>query len=375
METVAPGGALDVAPISHSRGAKKSAKPRGERNAHGAVLQAAIQLLMDGKTRTAAQIEEDAFAAGLISKTPASTVDATLLEYIARCQRRGRKPVIVETPQRTFRLNEPPDNWPALPITPLPPLTKAQQEIVDRLRATSQNDTDGSAFELAVCDAFNALHFAATHMGGWDAPDGYIDAQLGTLGYRVMLECKSGHALHSDAAFESAKYRETYHAQYCVIVGTNTVDDQETLQEMHNHGVAAWSVDDFEILFRIGADALELRPFFEGGVVAADAIMDLQWDRSHGAGKRARIVADIVQDSGWAMQCAAVQAGPPQNAPVLNVDAAMMLVDQALLVKGCKVSCSREQVQAAFDYLTSPLVNAAVWNENRTGIVIRRPQP
>lgn len=375
METVAPGGALDVAPISHSRGAKKSAKPRGERNAHGAVLQAAIQLLMDGKTRTAAQIEEDAFAAGLISKTPASTVDATLLEYIARCQRRGRKPVILETPQRTFRLNEPPDDWPALPITPLPPLTKAQQEIVDRLRATSQNDTDGSAFELAVCDAFNALHFAATHMGGWDAPDGYIDAQLGTLGYRVMLECKSGHALHSDAAFESAKYRETYHAQYCVIVGTNTVDDQETLQEMHNHGVAAWSVDDFEILFRLGADALELRSFFEGGVVAADAIMDLQWNRSHGEGKRAHIVAEIVQDSGWAMQCAAVQAGPPQNAPVLNVDAAMMLVDQALLAKGCKVSCTRDQVQAAFDYLTSPLVNAAVWNENRTGIVIRRPQP
>jgi hypothetical protein len=58
---------------------------------------------------------------------------------------------------------------------------------------------------------------------------------------------------------------------------------------------------------------------------------------------------------------------------VLNVDAAMVLVDQTLLAKNCKVSCTREQVQAAFDYLASPLVNEAVWNASHTGIVIRRP--
>jgi hypothetical protein len=114
-------------------------------------------------------------------------------------------------------------------------------------------------------------------------------------------------------------------------------------------------------------------PLLEGGVVVANELTDVQWNMNHGESKRVAIVAEIVRNSGWAMQCAAVEAGPPQDAPIRNVDAAVMLVDQALLGKGCKVSRTRAQVQAAFAYLTSPLVNAAVWDPTNSGIVIRRP--
>jgi hypothetical protein len=48
-----------------------------------------------------------------------------------------------------------------------------------------------AAFERAVCDAFSGLGYVATHVGGNAAPDGYIDAPLGLLGYRVMLEYKT----------------------------------------------------------------------------------------------------------------------------------------------------------------------------------------
>ncbi|HET6896255.1 MAG TPA: hypothetical protein VFH72_12800 [Candidatus Baltobacteraceae bacterium] len=60
---------------------------------------------------------------------------------------------------------------------------------------------------------------AAKHIGGHGAPDGYADAQLGTLGYRVMIECKSGEAIHTAGIFEAAKYKDTYSAEYCMIIG------------------------------------------------------------------------------------------------------------------------------------------------------------
>jgi hypothetical protein len=68
--------------------------------------------------------------------------------------------------------------------------------------------------EMTVCKASEALGYYARHIGGHAAPDGYIDAPLGQLGYRVMLECKTSH--HGDIrgpyADKLAKYVEDYGA-------------------------------------------------------------------------------------------------------------------------------------------------------------------
>jgi hypothetical protein len=64
-------------------------------------------------------------------------------------------------------------------------------------------------------------------------------------------------------------------------------------------------------------------------------------------------------------------AGDAVNAPHLTTDAAMFLVDAHLATLGIPLSCSREDMEAAFAYLTSPLTAAAVWaTSERTSIVL-----
>ena len=72
-----------------------------------------------------------------------------------------------------------------------------------------------------MCDAFAALGFVAMHEGGNDKPDGYLDAPLGPLGYRVMLECKSarGEKVTQPDAAEAARWVGAYGARYALLVG------------------------------------------------------------------------------------------------------------------------------------------------------------
>lgn len=344
-------------------------------NAKGAVIQAAVTLLADGKARTAEQIVDEAVAQGMMKPTPATTAYVSLISYITRCKGRGRHCDIVEDPDKTFRLNEPPDAWPVVPVTPPAPLTKEQQDLIDRLRTTVLDGDNPDTFEIAVCDTFNALGFAAKHIGGHGAPDGYADAQLGTLGYRVMIECKSGQAIHTAGIFEAAKYKDTYSAQYCMIIGQDVGEQVETEAEIKTHGVSAWSVDDLATLITLRANPLEMLPMLQPGVIAGDVLQDLIWDRNHGKTKRVRIIAEILRASAWATQCVAVETGPPAQAPVLTEDAAILLVDQELISRGSHVSCTRDELRLAIDWLTSPLVNAAVWDEQKNGLVVLSAPP
>lgn len=342
-------------------------------NPKGAVIQAAVTLLADGKARTAEQIVDEAVAQNLMKPTPATTAYVSLISYITRCKGRGRHCDIVEDPDKTFRLNEPPDAWPVVPVTPPAPLTKDQQDLIDRLRTSVLDGDNPDLFENAVCDAFTALGFAAKHIGGHGAPDGYADAQLGTLGYRVMIECKSGQAIHTAGIFEAAKYKDTYSAQYCMIIGQDVGEQVETEEEIKTHGVSAWSVDDLVTLITLRANPLEMLPMLQPGVIAGDVLQDLIWDRNHGKTKRVRIIAEILRASAWATQCVAVETGPPAQAPVLTEDAAILLVDQELISRGSHVSCTRDELRLAIDWLTSPLVNAAVWDAAKNGLVVLSP--
>jgi hypothetical protein len=49
----------------------------------------------------------------------------------------------------------------------------------------------------------------------------------------------------------------------------------------------------------------------------------------------------------------------------------MLLVDAALKVAGSTQACTREEVEAAFEYLTHPLVQIATWlDASRAAIAI-----
>src|ERR1700685_1004993 len=80
----------------------------------------------------------------------------------------------------------------------------------------------------------------------------------------------------------------------------------------------------------------------------------LLWNRDHGLGKRVRVVAALIQQTGWDLQLTAARTGTPADAPLLTVDTAMALVDQALARLGSMQGCTREEVQLAFQHLVNP---------------------
>jgi hypothetical protein len=76
-------------------------------------------------------------------------------------------------------------------------------------------------------------------------------------------------------------------------------------------------------------------------------------------GKRVRVVAALIQQSGWDLQTTAARTGAPADAPLLTIDTAMALVDQALARLGSTQGCTREEVRLAAEYLASPAIAAA----------------
>jgi hypothetical protein len=108
--------------------------------------------------------------------------------------------------------------------------------------ASLAHGDDPEAFERAVCEAFDALGFVSRHIGGNDAPDGVVDAPLGRLAYRVMLECKtsSGAVVPRPDAAEAAKWREAYSGDYSIIIGPSFGEaDSEFTSELALHHVRA----------------------------------------------------------------------------------------------------------------------------------------
>lgn len=281
----------------------------------------------------------------------------------------------MQNPDRTFRINEPLDDWRDVELPPVPPPDDETKALIARLRGTVSGQ-DPTAWEAAVCDAFAHLGFRATHLGGHKAPDGYVDACLGPLGYRSMLECKTGDVVvpHPDVA-EAAKWIDQYGAQFNALVGPDFPDETEFHSELLLHRVSAWTIDDVCTALEKRLDPLELRACFASGY-AGDAMVDVLWERNHGERKRVLYAAETIAREGWAAQVAAAAQADPADAPHLTIDAAMLLVQTELTRAGAKRACTRVEVQQAFEYLTNPILAKATWlSENHDAIVIAQLSP
>ncbi|MGA8534917.1 MAG: hypothetical protein WB615_12490 [Candidatus Tumulicola sp.] len=343
------------------------------------LLDAALSILADGQPRTADEILAAGRRLGLFQ--PAQTrkhIYTALSQYVERTLGRGRTPLITEDADRRFRLNRPIDDWPIVDTTGLPPLTipaappdRAAPAIGALQTAAAGNDP--AAFERAVCATFELFGFAATHVGSNDAPDGYVDALLGALAYRVMLECKLARddtISHADAVAEAAKYRDPYGAGYCALIAPSFDAELTFVSELRVHGVAAWSVDDLVRAGTLQLDCWQMRELF-AAPFAADPLADLAWAMLHGPWKRLRVVASWLTEIGLQQQrmASAMNDGPP---PLLTADVALSLIDERLAASGSTHGATRDEIDAAFAWLTSPYVGRAVWqNPERTAIVIR----
>lgn len=347
------------------------------------LLDAAISILTDGKPRTADEILAEGQRRSLFGTNQTRKhIYTALSQYVQRTLGRGRKPLITESADRRFRLNQPIDDWPDVDTTGLPPLTIpiepppfAASTIAALQSATENSDSD--AFEQAVCAMFELFGFATTHVGGNAAPDGYADALLGELRYRVMLECKLARddsISQSDAVAEAAKYRDAYRADYCALIAPSFDAEVTFVSELRTHGVAAWSVDDLIRAATLRLDSSQMRDLFAPGF-AADPLDDFAWAHIHGAPKRQRVIASLIMEIGLAQQLKAQTLIDPTSLPRLTQEVALTLLDDRLTAMGSTRGSTRDEIDAAFTWLTSPYVNRAIWTDaTHTGVVIR-PTP
>ena len=344
------------------------------------LLDAAVAILADGKPRSADEILAEGCRRGIFGHAQTRKhIYTALSQYVERTLGRGRKPIIVEDAARRFRINRPIDDWPALDSTGLPPLAVPSESPPGAAAALgalqeAAGSNDSAGFERAVCAAFELFGFAATHVGGNDAPDGFADALLGALSYRVMLECKlsrDDNISHSSAVAEAAKYRDAYRAQCCALIAPSFDAEITFVSELHAHGVAAWSVGDLVRAATLRLDCWQLRDLFAPGF-AADPLGDIAWAMLHGSEKRLRVVASLTIDAGLEQQRMAHAMGG--TAPALTRDVALAVLDARLEATGSTRGVTAGEIDAAFAWLTSPYVGRAVWlDSERNAIVVRPP--
>ena len=341
----------------------------------GRIITAAVQILSDGKSRKTEELLRDAVRAKLIApETTQNQVAVDLRSYIFRYVATGRSPVIVEDKvTHEFRLNGPVDDWPSVTLAPRPRYMdeKAIQATEHRLRRTAVG-TDPAAFEEAVCDAFAMLGFVATHVGGLAEPDGKLEAPLGPLSYSVILECKStptAEIVRNAQPEEPARFRDAVGAEYALLVGPVFKEDVHLREELVSHKVSLWAIDDILTALRNDVNPLECRELFAPGIVR-ERLATLEWERSHGAEKRAKVVQDILRREGYASQRALTGHIAPADAPLLTLDAAMILVEAELRRLNVSKFATRAEVETAM----SDLIRAgeAVTVPGREGIVIVR---
>ena len=330
-----------------------------------------MTVLGDGKARNAGAILSDALAAGLVRpNAKAEPIYDSLARYIQRAGMLSRRPVITMDEFRRFRLDQPADDWPDPQTLSARPAAPDAAALTARLRSTGAG-VDPTAFEQAVCDAFAALGFVAQHLGGHEAPDGVLDAPLGSLAYRAMLECKTwqGPKIPRLDVAEAAKYRSAFHADLALLVAPALAEyDREFNSELKVHEVSAWSVDDLAQLLEIGADPHEIRPLVVPGI-AADYLGDLLWERRHGRAKRVAVAAELLWNAAWEQQRSIIGAA---DVPIINEDGAMLLVDQALRACGSAASADRTVIRRAIAKLTSPESGAAIQTD-AGGLTVLRP--
>lgn len=344
--------------------------------ARGYIITAALAVLADGKPHDADDILAQALARKLL---PASTtrkyIYTALHEYVVRTIGSGKSPELVQVDGSSqFRLNQPADEWPVVVLPPPPQWLAAAdvQTAVARLRATATGG-DPTAFEVAACDAFAALGFLATHVGGNAAPDGILTAPLGTAGYRVVLECKTASAggiVANPRPEEPAKFRADASAQHALLLGPAFGNDASLDDELVQHDVSLWTVDDVATCLESAIGPDELRAVLTGGRVER-TLRALLWERDHGTRKRIEVIAQLAVRLGWALQRTLAQGIALAQTPPLMAETLFLLVDEELVRQNVTSGAALDEAQAALRLLEVRGLLRAVDN----GYVVRQPPP
>jgi hypothetical protein len=234
-----------------------------------------------------------------------------------------------------FRINRPADDWPDVTLQPrLSWIVPAKRTaVIERLRA-SATGKDPDAFEVAACDAFGLLNFVAEHIGGHGHADGVLMAPLGIDGYRAILECKTASpagVVSNPSPDEAARFRAEHDAEYSILLGPAFQNEASLDDELRQHGVSLWTVDDLVTALEEEICPSEVRGLLKPGRVKS-ALEALLWERDHGRPKRVAVIADIIVRRGWEHQVGLIRSGvlPARSSP-LTKEAIGILVEDGLM--------------------------------------------
>ena len=159
-------------------------------------------------------------------------------------------------------------------------------------------------------------------------------------------------------------------AQYATLIGPDFAQDVALRDELLNHNVSCWTTADLTQCLEGAYDPVELEALFAPGFVRQH-IDDIAWERAHGFAKRVAVVCDVLRANAARVQT--VTVAHPADAPRLDENAALLMVDAALTALDAHRPCTLADVRAAFRHLTDPLVGEAIYtDEAQTAIVFRR---
>ncbi len=90
------------------------------------------------------------------------------------------------------------------------------------------------------------------------------------------------------------------------------------------------------------------------------------------------MVASLLAQIGLAQQSMAYNIGDSASTPRLTADVALTLLDDRLTAEGSTHGVTRDEIDAAFTWLTSPYVSRAIWTpfdtaQGDTKAIVIRP--
>jgi len=145
---------------------------------------------------------------------------------------------------------------------------------------------------------------------------------------------------------EAVKYRERYEADYCLLVGPGFAPRTTFASELQVHGVSAWTFDDLAAVVRAGFDSDRLRPLSARGSLRMSSRAPSGTPRTakpSASPRSARSSKSIA-----ARQQRVALAAPASEAPHLDVDAAMLILEEHFSAGNSPARCTRADVEAAF---------------------------
>jgi len=234
-----------------------------------------------------------------------------------------------------------------LPPTPLTPVADPIDQLCHSLEESQRQSSTPRLFEQHLTEAFKALGFEATHIGGSSETDVFVRAALGPRSYSAVIDAKTtrnGKVIDSQINFHAIEaHRQARAADFAAVIGVDFSNGQ--LQKFADQSkvtlvTTRLLVEVLRLHARIPFNLLELRDVF---VTPGRAEMSMQTLRERHQ-QRARhwdLLVEIIDTIG--------QFAPPKVENLWYV----LMAQKHLVDRSSTTAPALDDVVAAVTFLSS----------------------